>query len=103
MIRTEYIDAGSGHVPPPILKRHSPLGRAVRVEEVEATVRHLVGPDGSYDGYDRPCKWGLVYKQRLIETLSGIINHKAPGNYPPIFLMQLPEKPVRLHSIFEAP
>ena len=43
-----YIDTGSGHVPPHILKRPSPLGRAGRVEEVAATVRHLVGPGGRF-------------------------------------------------------
>ena len=44
MQRTGYIDTGSGHVPSPALKRPSPLGRADRVVEVAATVRHLVGP-----------------------------------------------------------
>ena len=43
-----YIDTGSGHVPPHILKRLSPLGRVGRVEEVAATVRHLVGPGGRF-------------------------------------------------------
>ncbi len=43
-----YIDTGSGHVPPHIQKRPSPLGRPGRVEEVAATVRHLVGPGGRF-------------------------------------------------------
>jgi 3-oxoacyl-[acyl-carrier protein] reductase len=43
-----FIDTGSGHVPPHIRKRPSPLGRPGQVDEVAATVRHLVGPGGRF-------------------------------------------------------